>query len=72
MDWDFVDVESSNLAAVAYDEDSKSMRVRFVSGDVWEYDEVSPQKHKGLMGAPSAGKYFNSQIRGSHPGRKVS
>jgi hypothetical protein len=71
MDFDFIDVESSNIAAIAFDGDSHTLRVRFVSGDVWEYDDVSQQKHKGLMGAASVGKYFNSQIRGSHPGRKV-
>lgn len=66
-------VSSSNIASVGFDPDTKTLEIEFVqSGDVWEYDGVSAQKHRALMDAPSVGKYFNSEIRGNYSGRKVS
>ena len=43
-----------------------ALNVVFTKGDRWVYKGVPRHKVQGLLNAPSAGKYFNSEIK-SHP-----
>jgi hypothetical protein len=64
-------VKSSNIKAVGYDPGSKALRVEFNSGAQHRYEEVSPEKHAGMMAADSVGSYFHAHIRGAHKSSKV-
>jgi hypothetical protein len=56
-------VESSNVAAVGYDPQTKEMAVRFKSGSTYVYSGVSPEEHEALLSADSVGRHFNAQFR---------
>jgi hypothetical protein len=51
-----VPVTSSNVAAVGYDEATKTARVRFHNGAVYRYADVPKELHESIMAAPSVGK----------------
>ena len=62
-------VESTTLAAVAYDEAQEALRVAFRSGAIYQYQGVPAAIHEGLLSAVSKGSYFNRFIRGRFPYR---
>ena len=64
-------VESSNIASVGYDEQTKVLHIQFKSGATHAYSDVSPEKHKALMAAESKGKHFIAHIRNSHKSNRV-
>lgn len=68
---DMVPVDSSNLASVGYDPDSRDLHVRFKSGATHRYAGVSAEHHAGLMASDSKGKYFHANIRNAYPSEKV-
>lgn len=53
-------VASSNLAAVGYD---GHLYVQFRNGSLYRYFHVPFSVYRGLMMAPSHGRYFNWYIR---------
>ena len=55
-------VESSNVASVGYDEETKTLEVAFKSGSIYQYPGVEPQTHADLMAAESVGKFVNQNI----------
>ena len=57
-----IDVESSMIAAVGYDEDTQTLRVQFNSGDLYEYYEVEPKTFQELLEADSKGQYMRACI----------
>ena len=61
-----ISVESSNLASVGYDEESKTLEIQFHSGGVYQYDDVEKEVYDELMSADSKGRYFMSMIRGAY------
>lgn len=58
-------VTSSLIRAVAYDERSRRLRVRFSNGSVYQYLEVPPEVAAALVDPPSgsSGRYFNENVR---------
>lgn len=57
-------VDSSNVEAVGYDDDTRELHVRFVSGGYYIYHEVPRQIFDDLMNAPSKGSFLNREIKG--------
>jgi len=62
-------VESTTLAAVAYDEAEEALLLAFRSGEIYQYHGVPAAIHEGLLSAVSKGSYFNRIIRGHFPYR---
>lgn len=56
---------SSVLDSAAWSQDK--LVVIFKSGSIWMYHDVSDKMFKEMISAPSAGKYFNLNIRNSVP-----
>lgn len=58
-------VSSSLIRAVAYDEASRELRVRFSTGSVYRYLAVPPDVAADLVDPPSgsSGRYFNDHVR---------
>lgn len=64
-------VDSSTLRRVGYRPDSATLRLTFTTGKVYDYFDVPPRIHAGLMRAESKGGYFNRHIRPRFAYRRV-
>ncbi len=60
-------VESTTLAAFAYDDAVGLLQLEFRSGAIYRYSGVPSAVFEGLLSASSKGKYFNQIIRGRFP-----
>jgi len=65
MEWTHVD-NSSNIAAFRYDEDSRTLEVRFLNGSTYQYFDVHVGAYNDLLNPAegSYGKAFNRCIKG--------
>jgi len=61
-------LSSTLLRAVAYDERSHELRIRFTTGAIYRYFDIPPEIAEELVDPPgsSHGRYFNEQIRDSY------
>lgn len=64
-------VESANLRAVGYHEDSLELWVEFNDDSTYIYDGVPAVVHAEMMEAPSKGSYLNRVIKGTFGFRKA-
>jgi hypothetical protein len=60
---DYVQVSSSNVAAVGYDDDTNTLGVRFLNGTEYHYLNVPKDVFEGLKSASSVGTYLNQYIK---------
>jgi hypothetical protein len=67
-----VPVESTSLAAVAYDDRGAELQLDFRDGTRYAYSGVSPELFRELLGANSKGSFFNRHIRGRFPCAKLA
>ena len=58
-----VEVQSTVLFAIGYDQISETLRVVFTSGEEYRYTGVPIQVYRNLCNAESMGREFNSTIR---------
>lgn len=65
-------VESSTLAALAYDEAHQVLQLEFRSRAIYRYFGVPAPVYEGRFAASSKGKYFNRAIRGIFPYSRAS
>jgi hypothetical protein len=63
-------VHSSNVHSVGYDAASKTLAVRFHSGEVWHYADVPSNVARGLAKAKSVGQFFSTNVRSAFKGTK--
>lgn len=66
-----VNVSSSNIASVGYDEASSTLEIEFVGGGLYQYDDVSKEVYEEFLNADSKGKFFAQNIKGSYRYRKI-
>jgi hypothetical protein len=59
------------LKTVGYDTVTLTLEIEFDDGNVYQYFDVPEAIHTELISAPSQGKFFNSQIKGSYRYAKV-
>lgn len=57
------DVQSNNLKAVGYDAGTKTLRVQFKGGRIYDYAGVPQDQFDELQKAKSKGSFFHSNIR---------
>ena len=67
-----IPIQSTTLAAVAYDGSEKLLQLEFPTGSAYRYYGVPSEVYQELMQAPSKGEYFNRHIRGRFPYALVS
>jgi hypothetical protein len=60
-------VESSVVRSMGYDHSHALLEIEFVSGRVYRYHLVPRREWRGLLGAPSKGRYFDAHIREKFP-----
>ena len=69
-----INVQSSTISSIGYDENSGTLEVGFLNGSVYQYFDVPNAVANELMYAPpegSHGKYLASNIKGSYRYAKV-
>lgn len=62
-----VRVRSTVLAAVGYDETTRTLELRFHSGSLYRYRDVPPGVVLELLQSESLGHYFTTSIRDAYP-----
>ena len=60
-------VNSSSLAAIAYDSATSTLDIEFTSGAAYRYINVAAEAARELIAAPSLGRYFVTEIKGRYP-----
>lgn len=63
---------SSVIRRYAYDSGSRRLRIGFVSGETYDYEDVQPDVADGLERAVSKGRYFGLNIRDRYPFRRMT
>ncbi|MBT2299220.1 KTSC domain-containing protein [Variovorax paradoxus] len=58
-------VESSQIAAVGYSPERKTLAVTFIRSpqSIYHYQDVEPEVYAGFVGAESIGRYFGMHIK---------
>jgi len=62
---------STAIADIDYDADREKLTVTFVTGRVYEYDDVPPDAADAFQHASSKGAFFNRQIRDRYQFREI-
>lgn len=61
---EMVQVDSSNIDAIGYDEEAQELHVQFQGGSEYVYSGVPGDVHERLMSAPSKGRFLNTEVKG--------
>ena len=64
-------VESTTLASAGHDVRSAILELRFRNGAVYQYFSVPQRIFRDLLWASSKGGYFNQNIRGRYPYKRI-
>jgi hypothetical protein len=64
-------VQSSNIAAVGYDDASNTLEVEFSNGATYQYFNVPPHLFEAMMAAPSKGSFLNANVKNLFPFSRV-
>ena len=67
----FTQVESSNIAEIAFDEEKEALFVKFKNDTVYEYSEVPYYVFEEMLSADSVGSYFHKNVRSSYEFSKL-
>lgn len=62
---------SSVVAHISYNADDATLRIRFVSGMVYDYKNVPPEIYEAMKHSDSKGTYLNKYIKGNFDFKKV-
>jgi len=62
---------STVIYKVSYDAPSSTLRITFVSGNVYDYMNVPAEIYTFIQQAPSKGIYFNQNIKGRYPFKRI-
>ena len=63
---------SAVIRRIDYDEAARELRVTFVSGDVYLYEEVPAEAYQAFRGAFSKGRHFAAHVRDRYRCRRVA
>jgi hypothetical protein len=63
---------SSVIAQIVYIAASSALRVTFVSGLIYEYQNVPEKVYKEMKAASSKGTYLNQHIKGHYDFKKLN
>jgi hypothetical protein len=69
---EMIQVSSSNIESVGYDENEGVIKIRFLNGTEYIYSNVSNSVvFEELVSASSVGAYFNRNIKNVYPYEKI-
>lgn len=56
-------VDSSNIDAIGYDKETKTLFVAYKTGVVYKYFDVPAEVYQKFLDAPSKGHFMNTEIK---------
>jgi hypothetical protein len=56
-------VDSSNVEAIGYDDDTQELHVQFLSSGYYIYHDVPRKIFDDLINAPSKGSFLNREVK---------
>jgi hypothetical protein len=62
---------SSVVAAMQYNVETSTLRIIYVSGDVYDYKNVPEKVYKEMKAYTSKGTFLNKKIKGNYDFEKV-
>ncbi|HEY2583012.1 MAG TPA: KTSC domain-containing protein [Mucilaginibacter sp.] len=62
---------SSVVAAMKYNADTSTLRIIYVSGDVYDYKNVPEKVYEEMKAYTSKGTYLNKKIKGNFDFEKI-
>jgi lysyl-tRNA synthetase class 2 len=62
-----MDVDSTAIQAIDYDQDHEKLFVRFASGERYLYVGVPGEVCRSFLDADSKGRFFQAEIRDQYP-----
>jgi len=63
---EMIRVSSDAISAVGYDQETRRMRIRFTSGNSYDFCRVPLEIYERLMRSSSKGSFYNDHIRGRY------
>lgn len=66
-----IQVSSSNVESIGYDDINQILYVSFLNGGVYIYKGVSQYEFDGLVNAPSVGSYLHRNIKNAYPYERI-
>lgn len=64
-------VLSSEIEWVGYEHKRSMLQVEFIAGSVYQYERVPENIFQAFLQAPSHGRFFETEVKGKYPFRKV-
>lgn len=64
-------VLSTEIEWIGYEHKRRMLQVEFIAGGIYQYDGVSESVYQDFLNAPSHGQFFETQIKGKFPYRRV-
>lgn len=68
---EMIDVDSSNVRSVGYDESSATLYIQFSNNTMYVYKGVPIVEFEGLINAPSIGSYLHRNIKSMYPYERI-
>lgn len=65
-------VKSSTIDSIGYDRTLQTLEIAFLNGNIYQYLNVSIEKHWGIMQADSKGSYLADEIKGVYHPKRIS
>jgi hypothetical protein len=65
-------VPSSVVAAMQYNSVTSTLRIIYVSGDVYDYKNVPEEVYREMKAYSSKGTYLNKKIKGKYNFEKIA
>jgi hypothetical protein len=75
MNIQLIQVSSSQIEAMGHNEERSILRVKFVKGGLYEYQNVSKEVFDSIMSADSVGSTFHKMVKSNpttYPYTKIS
>lgn len=66
-----IQVSSSNVESIGYDEANQILYVSFLNGSTYIYKGVSQYEFDGLLNSPSVGSYLHRNIKNIYPYERI-
>ncbi len=63
---DMHQVDSSNIAAIGYDDGSETLQVEFNSGATYQYFDVPEHIFDAMLESGSKGQFLHQNIKGTY------
>ena len=72
MSTEMIQICSSNVLAVGYDEENQIVHVQFLNNTKYIYKGVPKHEFDGLLNAPSVGSYLHQNYKNVYPYERIN